>query len=305
MSVNEFKTFALASGANVLAQEEYEALAALSTGFQAGVAKSQEVNKVMRQSAFITACVAQFVADKSGKDVRDDGDQKSFISKFVTAMASQSLSRANPFADIKADGTVQEALANLGIGDGAVLPVGAPIAWPTDTAPDGYALMMGQSFDVKKYPKLALAYPDGVIPDMRGYVIKAKPAGRDVLSIEQDNVKSHTHEATAVATDLGNKNTNQFDYGTKPTTRTGAHTHNYTDRTGSRKGPGTIGDGYNSGSNNAGTTSAGDHEHSVAIGAHSHTVALGSHSHTVNVKAFGAAENTVKNIAFNYIVRMA
>jgi hypothetical protein len=63
---------------------------------------------------------------------------------------------------------------------------------------------------------LAAAYPSGVIPDMRGWTIKGKPAsGRLVLSQEQDGIKSHNHEASASSTDLG----------TKQTTTNGDHAH--------------------------------------------------------------------------------
>ncbi|EEW2845634.1 phage tail protein, partial [Escherichia coli] len=94
-------------------------------------------------------------------------------------------------------------------------PVGAPIPWPSDTVPSGYALMQGQTFDKSAYPKLAAAYPSGVIPDMRGWTIKGKPAsGRAVLSQEQDGIKSHTHSASVSSTDLGTKTTSSFDYGT-------------------------------------------------------------------------------------------
>ncbi|EHN7414331.1 tail fiber protein, partial [Escherichia coli] len=87
-------------------------------------------------------------------------------------------------------------------------PVGAPIPWPSDTVPSGYALMQGQTFDKSAYPKLAAAYPSGVIPDMRGWTIKGKPgSGRAVLSQEQDGIKSHTHSASASSTDLGTKTT--------------------------------------------------------------------------------------------------
>ncbi|HCQ6649022.1 TPA: prophage tail fiber N-terminal domain-containing protein, partial [Escherichia coli] len=97
-------------------------------------------------------------------------------------------------------------------------PVGAPIPWPSDTVPSGYALMQGQTFDKSAYPKLAAAYPSGVIPDMRGWTIKGKPAsGRAVLSQEQDGIKSHTHSASVSSTDLGTKTTSSFDYGTKST----------------------------------------------------------------------------------------
>ncbi len=101
-------------------------------------------------------------------------------------------------------------------------PVGAPIPWPSDTVPSGYALMQGQTFDKSAYPKLAAAYPSGVIPGMRGWTIKGKPtSGRAVLSQEQDGIKSHTHSASASSTDLGTKTTSSFDYGTKSTNNTG------------------------------------------------------------------------------------
>ncbi|EDH5577024.1 phage tail protein, partial [Salmonella enterica subsp. enterica serovar Enteritidis] len=75
-------------------------------------------------------------------------------------------------------------------------PVGAAIAWPFDATPAGYALMQGQSFDKSAYPLLAIAYPSGVIPDMRGWTIKGKPiSGRAVLSQEMDGNKSHSHTA--------------------------------------------------------------------------------------------------------------
>ena len=212
-------------------------------------------------------------------------------------------------------------------------PVGAPIPWPSDTVPSGYALMQGQTFDKSAYPKLAAAYPSGVIPDMRGWTIKGKPAsGRAVLSQEQDGIKSHTHSASASSTDLGTKNTSSFDYGTKSTNNTGAHTHSVSGTAasagahthsmtfvsgGSSGAPGSGSPDYSKYSVNtssagahthsvSGTAaSAGAHAHTVGIGAHTHSVAIGSHGHTITVNAAGNAENTVKNIAFNYIVRLA
>ncbi|EHK7367563.1 hypothetical protein IEE74_005263, partial [Escherichia coli] len=49
----------------------------------------------------------------------------------------------------------------------------------------------------------------------------------------------------------------------------------------------------------------GAHNHTIGIGAHAHSVIIGPHGHTITVNATGNAENTVKNIAFNYIVRLA
>ncbi|MCH4636915.1 hypothetical protein ML321_18125 [Escherichia coli] len=119
MSQNDFKPFAIGSGANVTSQADWEALSALATGFQAGKASSAQVNKAIRQASFIAAAVAQFVSDKNGADVLDDGDLPGFVTDFISAVAVQSLTRANPFADIKADGTVETALENLGLGASA------------------------------------------------------------------------------------------------------------------------------------------------------------------------------------------
>ncbi|UHS65192.1 tail fiber [Escherichia phage P896] len=246
-------------------------------------------------------------------------------------------------------------------------PIGAPIPWPTDTPPNGYALMEGQTFDTAAYPKLAIAYPTGTIPDMRGQTIKGKPSGRAVLSAEADGIKSHTHGASASSTDLGTKTTSSFDYGTKTsssfdygtktTNTTGNHNHsvsgntnttgNHSHRDGRRFNPSIFKDTYqygytSSGQNNWGvqgsvgmsmgwlantstdgnhshsfsattnttgnhahTVGIGAHTHTVGIGAHTHTVAIGSHGHSVTINSTGNTENTVKNIAFNYIVRLA
>lgn len=205
---------------------------------------------------------------------------------------------------------------------------GSPIPWPSDVTPSGYALMQGQTFDKNVYPLLGAAYPSGVIPDMRGQTIKGKPAsGRAVLSAEADGIKSHNHPASAANTDLGTKATtsfdygtktsSSFDYGTKTTNSTGAHAHGMTIyhlETSNQQvrpgagGPNVQGSGtYNTASAGAHTHTVGigAHSHTVGIGAHSHNVTLGSHSHAITVAAAGNAENTVKNIAFNYIVRLA
>ncbi|EJS1804964.1 tail fiber protein, partial [Escherichia coli] len=190
-------------------------------------------------------------------------------------------------------------------------PVGAAIPWPSDSVPTGYTVMQGQIFDKTVYPLLAVAYPSGVIPDMRGWTIKGKPAsGRAVLSQEQDGIKSHSHSASASSTDLGTKTTSSFDYGTKTsssfnhgtktTNSAGDHSHNIpVGNTGAGNG---VSAGYNSGlgtgkTSNAGghshTVNIGAHTHTVGIGAHTHSVAIGSHGHTITVNATGNAENTV------------
>ncbi|MDV0512427.1 phage tail-collar fiber domain-containing protein [Citrobacter portucalensis] len=202
-------------------------------------------------------------------------------------------------------------------------PVGAPIPWPSDTPPANHAIMQGQPFDKSAYPLLAVAYPSGIIPDMRGQTIKGKPDGRAVLSQELDGIKSHDHGATVASTDLGNRDTTGFDYGNKETTGfdygtkttdvQGNHAHNYTFLEW-KAGWGFPGGNENMGSVTRTTSTNGAHAHNVYIGAHSHIVGIGAHAHSVYIGAHshgvtvspsGHAENTIKNTAFNYIVRLA
>ncbi|EJM1763047.1 tail fiber protein [Escherichia coli] len=251
-----------------------------------------------------------------------------------TSNASVTIHTSPAYSANKPEGLTDGSVYSLYISPHELYPVGAPIPWPSDTVPSGYALMQGQTFDKSAYPKLAAAYPSGVIPDMRGWTIKGKPAsGRAVLSQEQDGIKSHTHSASASSTDLGTKTTSSFDYGTKSTNNTGAHTHSVSgtaasagNHTHSVTGASAVSQWSQNGSVHkvvsaasvntsaagahthsvSGTAaSAGAHAHTVGIGAHTHSVAIGSHGHTITVNAAGNAENTVKNIAFNYIVRLA
>ncbi|MDY8964608.1 phage tail protein, partial [Escherichia coli] len=266
-----------------------------------------------------------------------------------TSNASVTIHTSPAYSANKPEGLTDGTVYSLYTPSEQFYPPGAPIPWPSDTVPSGYALMQGQTFDKSAYPKLAAAYPSGVIPDMRGWTIKGKPAsGRAVLSQEQDGIKSHTHSASASSTELGTKTTSSFDYGTKSTNNTGAHTHslsgstnaagNHSHRDGRRFNPSVFKDTYQYGYTSSGqntwgvqgsvgmstgwlantstdgnhshslsgtAASAGAHAHTVGIGAHTHSVAIGSHGHTITVNAAGNAENTVKNIAFNYIVRLA
>ena len=115
MAKNDFKAFATDRNANVISQEEWEALPALLSGFTAGKASSAQVNKVIRQASFIAAALAQFVSDKTQRDVLDNGDLPGFVELLGSGFAVEYLSRKNPFGDIKSDGTVKTALENLGL----------------------------------------------------------------------------------------------------------------------------------------------------------------------------------------------
>ncbi|HEJ9545982.1 TPA: tail fiber protein [Proteus mirabilis] len=75
----------------------------------------------------------------------------------------------------------------------STFPIGSPIPWPQSTAPSGYLICNGQTFNKSTYPKLAIAYPSGKLPDLRGEFIRGLDsgrgidAGRSVLSAQKGN----------------------------------------------------------------------------------------------------------------------
>jgi hypothetical protein len=87
------------------------------------------------------------------------------------------------------------------------LPVGIPFPWFTDTFPNGTLECNGQSFSTTAYPELAKVYPTGVLPDLRGVVLRGKDrdkngnnrgldvdgANREAGSYQADETKSHYH----------------------------------------------------------------------------------------------------------------
>ena len=83
MPVNNFKPFAIASGSNVTSQTEWEGLIALSTGFTAGLARSAQINKALRQGTVMASVLAQFMAETTGEDVLDDGDTAKLVSLLI------------------------------------------------------------------------------------------------------------------------------------------------------------------------------------------------------------------------------
>ncbi|VVS90705.1 phage tail-collar fiber domain-containing protein [Desulfoluna spongiiphila] len=167
-----------------------------------------------------------------------------------------------------------------------LLPVGIPLPWPTNTPPDGWVIMQGQKFNTQLHPNLALAYPSGILPDMRGQMVKGKAFDREILSKEDGAVKSHTHDGSVASTDVG----------TKYTAYAGNHSHSQKGGdSGSYWGPNVQARGAQN------VTMSNIH----AAGNHRHTIAVGSHVHNLSINDTGNEENTVKNIAFNWIVRLA
>ncbi|EEC9354429.1 phage tail protein [Escherichia coli] len=291
MAKNDFKAFATGKNANVMSQEEWEALPALLSGFTAGKASSAQVNKVIRQASFIAAALAQFVSDKTQRDVLDNGDLPGFVELLGSGFAVEYLSRKNPFGDIKSDGTVKTALENLGLGEGSALPVGVPVPWPSATPPTGWLKCNGAAFSAEEYPELAKAYPTNKLPDLRGEFIRGwddgrgVDAGRALLSLQDDSFEAHRHESFFYAgisrNEIPLKNLPSSDEMLTLSSTTNALSPDSIDATNSLIGN----DDYNcliEGNKNNKRTATG-----------------------LSTSIVGAAETRPRNISFNYIVRAA
>ncbi len=132
-----------------------------------------------------------------------------------------------------------------------------------------------------------------------------------------NNTGAHTHSISGTANSagahqhkssgaFGGTNTSIFPNGYTAISNLSAGIMSTTSGSGQTRNAGkTSSDGAHTHSLSGTAASAGAHAHTVGIGAHTHSVAIGSHGHTITVNAAGNAENTVKNIAFNYIVRLA
>lgn len=83
------------------------------------------------------------------------------------------------------------------------IPVGMPMPWPLALAPSGWLECSGQSFNTTTYPKLAIAYPSGVLPDLRGEFIRGwdngrgVDIGRGVLTAQGDAIRNIVGNTTS------------------------------------------------------------------------------------------------------------
>jgi hypothetical protein len=129
MPVNDFKAFATGEFANVLSQPEFEALEAVGNGFQSGIARSEELNKVWRQASTIASVVASFMATKSGSDVLDNGDVNTLQATLLKALLNNSTSQLDgrylkATSNLSELGNAATARGNLGLKGAAVQDVG-------------------------------------------------------------------------------------------------------------------------------------------------------------------------------------
>lgn len=105
MATNNFKPFAIGSGANVTSQADYEALAALATGFQAGKASSAQINKALRQATVMAYVLAQYISDTASVDVLDNGTPATLLANLKSGLLSAAPGRLLNVQVFSASGT--------------------------------------------------------------------------------------------------------------------------------------------------------------------------------------------------------
>ena len=156
------------------------------TGFPtAPTANSGTNNTQIATTAFVKNAIAALVG--SAPAALDT------LEELARALAGDANLKATLLAEIgkKTNATDFNALHDLF--------VGIPIPYPLSTVPTGCLAMNGQRFDKSRYPKLALKYPSGTLPDMRGEFIRGLDNGREVdagrvlLSSQRDDFGSHYH----------------------------------------------------------------------------------------------------------------
>ncbi len=109
MPQNDFLPFAVGSGANVTTQDNWAGLPDRQTGFQAGTARSDRVNKALRQATAVAAVLGLFTTTRGPLAALDDGNIAALETAYATAV-SQLVSSCGFANDV---GVVNSLVINL------------------------------------------------------------------------------------------------------------------------------------------------------------------------------------------------
>lgn len=201
----------------------------------------------------------------------------------------------------------------------AMMPIGMPLPWPNANPPAGFILMSGQSINASQYPVLFGLY-GATLPDLRERFIRGASPSISPLTLQEDTIKSHKHEATTASAGSHNHSGTTANGGTHnhsaSTGGAGDHVHGGLGQAGfDVQGDGSSGTArMNYGDNwpyngNILNMWAGNHAHSVSVdnaGNHNHSLSInsaGAHIHEVTVNETGSTETRPKAIAFYYVCR--
>lgn len=220
MATNQYLPIATAPGANALSFSSYLLLQAtlIDLGFQPGLAKSEEMNAILRQLSTAVSAVARLGSDFGSTNMLDDGNVVNFRDGLYRAIGAIS----------RVSGT----------------PPGTVVAFAGGSVPAGWLECNGQAVGRTAAPELFTAI--GVIygtgdgsttfnlPDLRGEFLRGwdhtrgVDAGRALGSGQADETRAHTHTLPLESggssnqqslTDTGN--TDEGPYGSPTTGSTG------------------------------------------------------------------------------------
>ena len=111
------------------------------------------------------------------------------------------------------------------------IPIGVPLPWPNTQLPAGWFECNGSMFNKNQFPKLAAAYPSGILPDLRGVFIRGLDSGsgldpnRGILSYQDDAIRNIYGEISPISESFGTNPiaTGAFRYFEKHTNNTPTH----------------------------------------------------------------------------------
>lgn len=135
---------------------------------------------------------------RMGLFIRSNGDTRIYTSRDDTDAGELKMTKLYSEANTEKDHNGNVKIP--GYLERSDYPVGCPIPWPQSSAPAGYLICNGQSFNKTTYPLLAKAYPSGKLPDLRSEFIRGLDAGRNidsartVLSAQGDAIRNITGE---------------------------------------------------------------------------------------------------------------
>lgn len=167
---NDFLSFAIGVGANVLPQPDYSVLPAVSSGFQSGIAVSEQLNKVWRQSSQMAYVIAAFIISQlPTEDVLDNGDPSAIVTQLTAALQQNGITR--PARTVTSSAAFTASLSDGIIGFNRT----AGLAAQNVTLPNGMAVGQEMKFqdlvgNFGPYP-VTLIPPAGQISGRANYVM--------------------------------------------------------------------------------------------------------------------------------------
>lgn len=177
----DFQNFTFTSGANYLATSTNWINPPAGVTYPSGLTVSITVTYVANSTNYIAFTLRPHAVTNSNYRVYEVISVGAPGSRVFTVR--EEWNSANPIP-INGGGTgattAAGALVNLGLGEGSLIPIGVPLPYPLATAPTGYLKCNGSSFSTTTYPQLAVAYPSGVLPDLRAFTIRGWDDGRGI-----------------------------------------------------------------------------------------------------------------------------